>query len=49
MGNERKFDKAIDSEGYLRLTTTERLTEHIGNILDEKFKIQQLNYEEVMA
>ena len=49
MGNERKFDKVVDKEGYLRLTTTERLTQHMGNILDEEFKIQQLNHEEVMA
>ena len=49
MGNERIFDKAVDREGCLRLTTTQRLTQHIGNVMDEKFKIQQLNYEEVMV
>jgi hypothetical protein len=44
MSDEKKFDNAIDSEGFLRLTTIQRLTQHIGNVLDEKFKIQELNY-----
>lgn len=31
---ERVFDEAIDKMGFLRLSTTERLTRHMGNILD---------------
>lgn len=37
MGDEKPFDIAMDNLG-LRLATTERLTRHIGNILDDKLK-----------
>lgn len=35
MGDEKPFDNAIDQAGYLRLTTCERYTRHIGNILEK--------------
>lgn len=35
MAEEQPFDKAIDNAGYLRLATTERLTRHIGNVLEK--------------
>jgi len=35
MSDEKPFDKAVDSK-YMRLCTPERLTRHIGNVLDEK-------------
>jgi len=31
------FDNAMDSNGYLRLATSERVTRHIGNNLDDSF------------
>jgi len=34
MGDEKPSDIAIDNAGLLRLTTTERLARHIGNVLD---------------
>jgi hypothetical protein len=34
MGSQRAMDERIDNQGYLRLATTERLTRHIGNVLD---------------
>ena len=34
MRAERSFDKSIDDLGLLRLTTTERHTQHIGNIME---------------
>lgn len=37
MADEKPFDTAMDMLG-LRLATTERLTRHIGNVLDENFK-----------
>lgn len=40
MKTERGFDKSIDEAGLLRLTTVERLTRHIGNILDDKIRIE---------
>jgi hypothetical protein len=40
MATERPFDKAIDDAGLLRLTTIQRLTRHIGNILDDKIRIE---------
>jgi hypothetical protein len=33
MPREQMFDKAIDEQGLLRLTTTERLARHIGNVI----------------
>ncbi len=38
MANERPFERALDESGYLRLTTTKRTTQHIGNVLDEKLE-----------
>ncbi len=38
MGNERPFDESIDKAGLLRLTTPQRYTQHIGNVLDNKYK-----------
>lgn len=38
MGDEKPFDWAVDNAGLLRLTTSERLTRHIGNKLDEDMK-----------
>lgn len=35
MGDEKVLDVALDKQG-LRLATTERLTRHIGNVLDNK-------------
>jgi hypothetical protein len=34
MGEEKTFDISIDQAGLLRLTTVERLSRHIGNVLD---------------
>jgi len=36
---ESPFDKAIDNAGYLRLTTFDRLSRHIGNVIDEDIKL----------
>jgi len=33
MGQMVEFDEAVDSLGYLRLSTTQRYTRHIGNLL----------------
>jgi hypothetical protein len=38
MGSDRPFEKAIDEAGLLRLTTYERTTRHIGNILDKSLE-----------
>ena len=38
MADEKPFDYAVDKAGYLRLTTEDRYTRHIGNYLDEEFK-----------
>ena len=38
MADERPFEQAIDRAGLLRLTTFERTTQHIGNILDKKLE-----------
>jgi hypothetical protein len=38
MSRERTFEEALDSAGLLRLTTFERNTRHIGNILDEELR-----------
>lgn len=35
---ERDLDDAIDNAGYLRLTTRNRLSRHMGNILDEDIR-----------
>ncbi len=34
LGDERPFDEAVDKAGYLRLTTTQRFTRHMGNVPD---------------
>jgi hypothetical protein len=34
MPNEVRFDKAVDTAGLLRLATVERVTRHIGNVLE---------------
>jgi len=34
MADEQPFDNAIDKAGYLRLTTRQRYTRHIGNVLE---------------
>jgi hypothetical protein len=38
MGSDRPFEENIDNAGLLRLTTFERNTRHIGNILDEELR-----------
>ncbi len=38
MSDEKMFDKAIDGQGLLRLTTTERLVQHMGNVMDDELK-----------
>ena len=39
MADERPFERAIDQAGLLRLTTRERTTRHIGNVLDEELEV----------
>lgn len=34
MADETEFDKAVDAAGLLRLATVERLTHHMGNVLE---------------
>lgn len=38
MGSERPFEQAIDRAGMLRLTTFNRTTRHIGNVLDKELE-----------
>ncbi len=38
MINEKPFDAKINAAGLLRLTTVERLTRHMGNVLDEDLR-----------
>ena len=38
MGGVAELDRAVDGMGYLRLSTKERYTRHIGNALDDDFK-----------
>ncbi len=38
MADERPFEQAINHAGLLRLTTVDRTTQHIGNILDKKLE-----------
>ena len=40
MPSERPFEQSLDINGLLRLTTVERYTQHIGNILDERLEEQ---------
>lgn len=44
MADEKPFDNAIDEAGLLRLTTTERFTRHIGNVIDEDIKAEAERY-----
>jgi glycosyltransferase involved in cell wall biosynthesis len=39
MADERPFEKAINDAGLLRLTTYQRYTRHIGNILDPELEV----------
>lgn len=39
MGGEKPFDIAMDNIG-LRLATTQRVARHIGNVIDEKIKME---------
>ena len=39
MAQERIFENAIDNAGLLRLTTIERTTRHIGNVLDHELEV----------
>jgi hypothetical protein len=39
MADERPFEKALDEEGLLRLTTFQRTSQHIGNKLDERLEV----------
>ena len=38
MSDDKVFDNSVDGAEMLRLTTTERYTRHIGNVLDEDLK-----------
>lgn len=38
MADEKPFDWAVDNTGMLRLTTINRYTRHIGNVLDDELK-----------
>lgn len=40
MSDEKPFDSAIDAAGLLRLTTVNRYTRHIGNVMDVKIKVE---------
>jgi hypothetical protein len=35
MGSQKEFDHAVDEAGLLRLSTIERTTRHIGNVVDQ--------------
>lgn len=35
MGNMIEFDEAVDAAGFLRLSTTDRYVQHIGNLLSD--------------
>jgi hypothetical protein len=38
MSDDKPFDWAVDTTGMLRLTTINRYTRHIGNVLDDDLK-----------
>jgi hypothetical protein len=40
MAPEKDFDIAIDEAGLLRLTTKERYTRHMGNIIDDDLRME---------
>jgi glycosyltransferase involved in cell wall biosynthesis len=44
MRTEREFDDAVDNEGLLRLTTIERYSQHIGNVMDDKLEVLWRKY-----
>ena len=44
MTPDRTFDEWIDNAGLLRLATAERLTRHIGNVLDDDIKSEIEKY-----
>lgn len=44
MSDEKPFDTAIDNAGLLRLTTVNRYTRHIGNVMDIKIKQDAKKY-----
>jgi glycosyltransferase involved in cell wall biosynthesis len=44
MTPDRMFDEWVDNAGLLRLATTERLTRHIGNVLDGDIKSEIEKY-----
>lgn len=48
MGDEKVIDVALDKQG-LRLATTERLTRHIGNVLDDVLRKEIREAEQVPA
>jgi len=43
MAGEREFDVAMDEAG-LRLSTTQRLCRHMGNVMDEKIKSELMQF-----
>lgn len=38
ISDEKVFDQMVDRAGFLRLTTTERLCRHMGNVMDGKLR-----------
>lgn len=45
MGQMVEFDEAVDQQGYLRLSTTDRYTRHIGNTIPSDLKEDALKLE----
>ena len=43
MGHMVEIDNAIDSMGYLRLSTTERFTRHLGNVINPDLEEELLS------
>jgi glycosyltransferase involved in cell wall biosynthesis len=43
MQDEIAFDRAVDYKGLLRLATVERLTRHMGNVLEERVQNGELH------
>lgn len=44
MRTEHAFDNAVDGAGLLRLTTIERYSQHIGNVMEPKLKAKWQEY-----
>jgi hypothetical protein len=40
MGDEKPFDCGMDEAGLLRLTTIERTTRHMGNVVDDRLRAE---------